>query len=79
MKKKPKKKRYKKEIIVNCRTNNEMDFMLVLVVLCQHFYRKQIKGKKSITLSKVITEAKKAYTEGQNRLPKNERSKIVWG
>lgn len=56
-KKNKKKTPYYAEIIADCYTAEEYDIMILIIVLCQHYYRSLKKNKQKITISRVITKA----------------------
>lgn len=74
MKKTLKKKRLNFNIETVCTTLAEQVFMLIVIVYCQHFYRKFKRAKKWIRIAAVVDAAKKAYNKSQTSKSADEQS-----
>lgn len=74
-----KRKKESLDITAICKTEEEYLTMLILIVYCQHFYRKLKKAGESITIFDIVALARNAYNQGQSEIPKDEKSEIIWG
>jgi len=76
MRKKLKSKVRGLDVLAVCRTNEEHWVMMILIVYCQHFYRKFKREKKPIRIKSIIDEARAAWSRQQAQLPRGEKSEF---
>ena len=78
MRKKLKSKVEGADVLAVCRTKEEQLIMLILIVYCQHFYRKFKREKKSIDIARIIAAARHCYHLFQMSQPAGEKSEVIW-